>query len=241
MHWLWRPPPGLLRTAVRQIEALPHGVRMLRGEYIALVLATCPTDMADKYPHVLEQKENDPCYVDKEWTDTGRLDTAVHAACYAHVRAATCAFERAGFTCEACTSLGHFRLQRFIIAAQQVRATAPEAGQLNLAVIVTDNVEVRSAAIDGSWLVSHLVSRLVSHPSWSIVVLALEKTSDVADIHSSGGQLLSALLLLRHERHIEILCFEILCFFSAALYGSEMQLTSENVYSRIACVESFSG
>jgi hypothetical protein len=234
MHWLWRPPPGLLRTAVRQIEALPHGARLLRGEYIALVLATCPTDvMADKYPHVLEQKENDPCSVDKEWTNTGRLDTAVQAACYAHVRAATCAFERAGFTCEACTSLGHFRLQRFIIAAQQVRATAPEAGQLNLAVIVTDDAEVRSAASDGSWL--------ASHPSWSIVVLALEKTSDVADIHSLSGQLLSALLLLRHARHIGTKFFEFLCFFFAALYGSEMQLTSDNVHSRIACVKSFSG
>ena len=73
IHWLWRPPPRLLRNAVRHIAALPHGGRLLRGEHIALVLADCPTEAAvgvsDGYPHVLEQKESDPCSIDKDWRD----------------------------------------------------------------------------------------------------------------------------------------------------------------------------
>ena len=147
-------------------------------------------------------------------TDTarpaGRLDTQGRGGgCYPHIPAAKCALERAGFTCDACTTLGHFRLQRFLIAAQQVRATAPEAGRLSLAVVVTDDAGVERAARDAVWL--------ASHPSWSIVVLALAKTSGdagnanagAADANAGsdtratvGGQLLSALLLLRHARHL---------------------------------------
>ena len=118
----------------------------------------------------------------------------------------------------ACTSVAHYRLQHFLLAAQQIRASAPEAGQLDLAVVITDDRAIRDAAHEPAWL--------ASHPSWKIVVFFHGGPDDVAAggegvypaqaevVRDVGGEknggdvgdenlgFVGALLLMRHALHL---------------------------------------
>ena len=75
--------------------------------------------------------------------------------------------------------MAHYRLQHFLLAAQQLRATAPEAGQLDLAVVITDDSAIRDAAQDSAWL--------ASHPSWKVVVF-FHGAEDAVGSDSAGGE-----------------------------------------------------
>ena len=131
------------------------------------------------------------------------------------------AFKRAAAPHAACTSVAHYRLQHFLLAAQQLRATAPEAGQLDLAVVITDDSAIRDAAQDSAWL--------ASHSSWKVVVF-FHGAEDAVGSNSAGGEgadtaeeeevregenressgfvgeenigFLGALLLMRHALHL---------------------------------------
>jgi hypothetical protein len=128
------------------------------------------------------------------------------------------AFKRATVSHTACTSVAHYRLQHFLLAAQQIRATAPEAGQLDLAIVITDDWAIKDAAHDPAWL--------ASHPSWKVVVFFHGGPDDVgaggegvdtadaevvSDVGGGGNGgvvvdenlgFVGALLLMRHALHL---------------------------------------
>ncbi len=85
-HWLWRPHSAHLDAALATLAALPHGARILNGEHLALVLASCPGSAPfDEYPHAV----GDPCALEEDWRD-GRLDVAPANGCYSSEAAARC-------------------------------------------------------------------------------------------------------------------------------------------------------